>query len=706
VITALLRKSYPATQPGHCAVLCYTLPLTMKGWTEEYFETSDPPWAEKLLERANTLTAEQRNVFVSRGISKGGGRGNDHMVEAHYLAVDYDTSESGDKPGYPPDLSTLYAALEELGLPKPTYLHRTSRAGYTAIWLLTRPERPGDRFNANLIRALKGTKAWGGHKLDPTGDLARLVRLRGGTNFKYPPDSPVVELVEETTTVLDPDRIPAPKAPDRPPTRANRTPFEEGDFRSILAGCQAMRQLAEQPAEQSEPLWRNAAALAATCADGEQAFHDFSQGYPGYDPAETTAKFAHVAAFVDGEGGPPRCDTIRQDGGSCEGCPFAGKLTSPAQLGRVDTNLVRIASEYVHTGGGVHRISDIAEGGGDAPLVSRQDFDMIEGGKVQRAWSALASLSFARKGQKLVYRPGEGRFPDEATTNVWSPTSLVPVAGDFPNIRAMLSNLFREGEYRTYFERLLAYHVRHPSVQAGVVVFLTTVQGAGKDSLLNLLQLVLGRPNVRRIGADALDARWTAEMVDTQVLAINELQGLRDPVAAAGRIKDLSGANGTFKAEAKGKALRDGLAPRLIICSSNMAVPISIDESDRRTFAPPRVTKRLGDEVGEFLNTPGAALSAEAAAFHDYLLNKIDLGGFDRRVIPDSEVRQAMIRAGQPSLYLTLKEGMDRGDAPFDKELVKVSDLRGFILSTGEKLPANRLLGETMRGLGWEPFGQ
>lgn len=698
-----LRSLYPSIQPGQYVALGYADPLEKAVIYSEFFEVADPDWPNKLLERTKVLGSEQRSTFVYRGLTSGHSRKDDDVVECHYVAVDYDI-----KDGYPRDLSTLWAALDELNLPKPTYLQRTSDKGYTALWRLTVPERQGDRFNANLIRALKGTNAWQGYKLDSTGNMARAVRLLGSTNYKaeYGPDFPVVEPVEETSTVLDPDRIPAPTLPDRPPTKATGAPFEEGDFRSILAGCQAMRQLAEHPAEQSEPLWLSAAGLAATCRDGEKAFHDFSKGYPGYDPTETATKFAHAAAFVNGDGGPPRCDTISDNGGRCEGCPFAGKLTSPAQLGRVDTDLVRIASEHVHIPGGIHRISDIAESGGDAPLITRQDFDMIEGAKVGSAWAGLRSLPFARKGQTLVYLPGAGRFPDGATTNLWSPTPLVPVEGDFPNVRAVLSNLLGEGTYRDYFERLLAYHVRNTSVQTGVVVFLTTVQGAGKDSLLNVLALVLGRQNVRRIGADALDARWTAEMVDTQVLAINELQGLRAPEAAAGRIKDLSGANDTFKAEAKGKPLRDGLAPRLIICSSNMAVPISIDESDRRTFAPPRVTKKLDGEIGKFLNTPSPALSAEAAAFLDYLLNKIDLGDFDRHIIPDSDVRQAMIRAGKPSLYLTLKEGLDRKDPPFDKELVKAGDLRFYLVSAGERVPPPPLLGETMRGLGWESFGQ
>lgn len=508
--------------------------------------------------------------------------------------------------------------------------------------------------------------------------------------------------------MLDPSLIPAPPAPAVRAYRP-RTPFEEGDFRSILAGCRAMRQLAEQPAEQSEPLWLNAAALAATCADGEQAFHDFSQGYPGYAPAETTAKFAHAAAFVDGEGGPPRCDTIRENGGSCEGCPFAGKLTSPAQLGRVDTNLVRIASEYVHVDGGVHRISDIAEMGGGAPLISRQDLDMREGGGVASAWSGLKSLSFARKGQKLLYRPGKGRFLDENTTNLWSPTDLVPIAGEFPNIRAVLSNLFGEGEYRSYFERLLAYHVRNPGEQTSVILYLTSRPGAGKDSLVDMLSLLVGGANLRRIGADILDGKFGIERVNNQILVVNEVQGIRDPVAVAGRLKELSGAALDVQAEAKGKGSVACFAPRLTIYCSNDAVPIPTDENCRRTFAPPRVTDELPPDVGVFMNAPHfrEARRAEAAAFLDYLWNTVDLTGFDlRRMIPDSDVRQAMIRAGKPSLHLTLKRGMDFGETPFDRGVVKATALLAYILEAGEKRPANPLLSETMRLLGWQSLGQ
>ena len=188
-----LRSLYPSAQPGQYVVLGYTDPLGKAVIHEDFFDVSDQDWPTRLLERTKVLGSEQRSTFVYRGLASCRSRKDQDVVACHYVAVDYDI-----KDGYPRDLSTLWAALEELKLPRPTFLQRTSQKGYTAIWLLTTPERQGDNHNANLIKALKGTKAWQGYKLDSTGNMARAVRLLGSINYKieYGPDFPTVEPVE------------------------------------------------------------------------------------------------------------------------------------------------------------------------------------------------------------------------------------------------------------------------------------------------------------------------------------------------------------------------------------------------------------------------------------------------------------------------------------------------------------------------------
>jgi len=109
-----LRSLYPSAQPGQYVVLGYTDPLGKAVIHEDFFDVSDPDWPTRLLERTKVLGSEQRSTFVYRGLASCHSRKDQDVVACHYVAVDYDT-----KDGYPRDLSTLWAALEELKLPRP-----------------------------------------------------------------------------------------------------------------------------------------------------------------------------------------------------------------------------------------------------------------------------------------------------------------------------------------------------------------------------------------------------------------------------------------------------------------------------------------------------------------------------------------------------------------------------------------------------------
>lgn len=80
----------------------------------------------------------------------------------------------------------------------------------------------------------------------------------------------------------------------------------------------------------NEPLWWKCIGVAKHCADGVVKAHEWSKQYPGYDPGETQAK-------LDNWGyGPTTCEEFKKldkDDSKCQGCPYAGKITSPIQLG-------------------------------------------------------------------------------------------------------------------------------------------------------------------------------------------------------------------------------------------------------------------------------------------------------------------------------------------------------------------------------------
>ena len=77
--------------------------------------------------------------------------------------------------------------------------------------------------------------------------------------------------------------------------------------------------------------WFEVLGVAKHCTDGEELAHTWGKQYPGYTAEETQKKMDSWT------GGPATCATFAKDNPSaCEGCAFAGKVTTPIQLGYDD----------------------------------------------------------------------------------------------------------------------------------------------------------------------------------------------------------------------------------------------------------------------------------------------------------------------------------------------------------------------------------
>ncbi len=90
--------------------------------------------------------------------------------------------------------------------------------------------------------------------------------------------------------------------------------------------CQALAEVRDSGGNVPEPVWRAALGLIKFCTEGEELAHEWSRGHAGYDPYETQEKFERWA------GGPATCSLFASHG-MCNGCQYAGKITSPIRLG-------------------------------------------------------------------------------------------------------------------------------------------------------------------------------------------------------------------------------------------------------------------------------------------------------------------------------------------------------------------------------------
>lgn len=235
---------------------------------------------------------------------------------------------------YPDSAAALRALLAwQKAASFPPFSHVVgSGSGLHVYWQLT-AECPAVLWQQSA-RALKARWAADGLHADParTADIASILRVPGTRNHKTTPPAPVRELHSGAPTTLlaivqalvaGGVRAAAPRDYSDPLDRPNLPP---GDAQLIVSKCGQMAGLRDNPAA-PEPLWRAGLSVLARCTGGDKLTHDWSRGDPRYSHTETTRKAART-------GGPATCATFAaHNPRGCEGCPSAGKVTSPIMLG-------------------------------------------------------------------------------------------------------------------------------------------------------------------------------------------------------------------------------------------------------------------------------------------------------------------------------------------------------------------------------------
>jgi putative DNA primase/helicase len=96
----------------------------------------------------------------------------------------------------------------------------------------------------------------------------------------------------------------------------------------IAEHCGALRQVANTGGDVPEPYWRAMLGLVKHTVEADDAAHEWSQGYDGYDPEATARKLAGWAT------GPTTCAEFAKHTKACAACTFQGKIKSPIMLGR------------------------------------------------------------------------------------------------------------------------------------------------------------------------------------------------------------------------------------------------------------------------------------------------------------------------------------------------------------------------------------
>ena len=243
-------------------------------------------------------------------------------------------------------LSTFCRAA---ALPLPLLV--SSGTGAHCYWVLTQ-----DTIPEAWKRTAEGLKLLCvklGFKADPavTSDMARILRPVGTWNRKDPNAPREVELIYDATpvdyTAFDALVSAALKAQGVAPPKGVRQvesvtevlnqqfavsrEFPPCSIVRVAEKCMQVRVVRDTRGNVPEPAWYSFIQLACHSTEGDATIHEWSNGYASYSADETARKIAQVRSQALG---PTLCSTFEsRSPGGCNGCPFAGKISSPAQLG-------------------------------------------------------------------------------------------------------------------------------------------------------------------------------------------------------------------------------------------------------------------------------------------------------------------------------------------------------------------------------------
>lgn len=335
-----------------------------EGEVIHYFRHVTCDTVENLLENAQSRSDRLDCYFALGSINevrKKRIRKADNIVRLGAFWLDIDVK---DDPKHYPDQRTAATELKKFitahGLPDPCIVD--SGGGLHVYWPL---EKSVDKeqwlhYAAKLKQA---TKVWG-LKADPsrTSDCASVLRVPGTFNHKYGEPIPVRLVVRRNPVssthfmaALASIELPAAK-----PVKAEVQELKLGDMPSHLKGageeinkdasggltqqytqadpretvrrCKQLTWQAGNPGQVEEPQWYDMIGCLRHAKKGEKAVHMMSRGYSGYSASETDKKIQqHIEQGV----GPTLCTTFEDHNpGGCAGCPFAGKISTPLQLGQ------------------------------------------------------------------------------------------------------------------------------------------------------------------------------------------------------------------------------------------------------------------------------------------------------------------------------------------------------------------------------------
>jgi len=293
-----------------------------------------------------------------------------------------------------------------------------------------------------------------------------------------------------------------------------------------------------------------------------------------------------------------------------------------------------------------------------------------DGDLLNAVWKARIPV---RKFEALVYLPEEPEFPDGedgGRYNIWRKSGIEAVPGDVSVFVEHMAFLFPNEADRSLVLDYLALLVQKPAQKIHFALLVRGLQGTGKSWIGNLMELIIGRPNVVRPSNDEVTSRWTSWMEGAQLAIVEELMTL-GRLEVANRLKPVI-TDPTIRIEEKNCSIYSIPNKLNFLCFTNHDDALKIEHGDRRWLVvfSPAVKKEPTYYARLF------AFLADGGAAHvkHWLLHRhVTLNGHG--VAPATSGKETMRRMSMGDAEAFLLELYEADQAPFDFDLVRVDDL-------------------------------
>jgi hypothetical protein len=329
-----------------------------------YFLAKKPPqggWQQKPFKDLSTLESAihaaktQRScVYVAQGTFKSSTKrdaGNVELKKTFYIDIDCDPKKPTRQYDSVEQASVeLVKFLKVSSFPKPNIIV-SSGHGLHCYWVLSEAlEKSKWQRYADGIRAIMENAGLRTDK-DITTDAARVLRVPGTINYKYPDHPKKVETKRDDGCEYDLSVFDAiiTDLPAATPSVSILPEFDDEDAlsgginnygdkkyhaRLVVDRCNVMHHAVETGGKgYEEVLWHQQLHLLAFCVDGHEYAHKISSGYEKYRHSETEYKFNRALEKTD-RVGPTLCKTLASYcADKCDTCRFNGKIKTPLVLG-------------------------------------------------------------------------------------------------------------------------------------------------------------------------------------------------------------------------------------------------------------------------------------------------------------------------------------------------------------------------------------